>query len=69
MCVIPSSFLCLTHALFSFKLSKANVVCPDSTESLHMTMTEVLKRQCSKSKKGYKQVKVILNLILFSLSL
>ncbi|XP_030591363.1 phosphoinositide 3-kinase regulatory subunit 5-like isoform X2 [Archocentrus centrarchus] len=27
----------------------------DSTDSLQMTMTEVLKRQCSKSKKGYKQ--------------
>uniref|UniRef100_A0AAX7UH96 Phosphoinositide 3-kinase regulatory subunit 5 n=1 Tax=Astatotilapia calliptera TaxID=8154 RepID=A0AAX7UH96_ASTCA len=27
----------------------------DSAESLQLTMTEVLKRQCSKSKKGYKQ--------------
>ena len=35
-------------------------VCPDSKESLQLTMTEVLKRQCSKSKKGYNQVRDVL---------
>lgn len=38
--------------------SKSNLVCLDSRiESLQLTMTEVLKRQCSKSKKSYNQVK------------
>lgn len=32
------------------------IVCPDSSGSLQLIMTEVLKRQCSKSKKGHNQV-------------
>lgn len=41
----------------SWLLNKSNPVCPDSrVESLQLTMTEVLKRQCSKSKKGHHQV-------------
>lgn len=69
--VIPTSSFVFFFVLpmLCCKLSYSNIACADSAESLQLTMTEVLKRQCSKSKKGYKQVRVILNVMTCSLSL
>lgn len=63
--VIPTSSFVFFFVLpmLCCKLSYSNIACADSAESLQLTMTEVLKRQCSKSKKGYKQVRVILNVL------
>ncbi|XP_029364880.1 phosphoinositide 3-kinase regulatory subunit 5-like isoform X2 [Echeneis naucrates] len=51
-CLVANSLFLLSCSVFS----KQIVVCPDSRgESLLLTVTEVLKRQCSKSKKHYNQ--------------
>lgn len=59
--------------LFSFSLwflSKSDLVCPDSRiGSLQLTMTEVLKRQSSKSKKNYNQVNGGLHKLMHTLPL
>lgn len=57
MCDVDSLGLVWFGLVCVVVVSESDLVCPDSRiERLQLTMTEVLKRQSSKSKKNYNQV-------------